>query len=94
MVAGILLALVSDATAQQRPCSPLGDLTTMTIQPRHVKLGFAGREANWLKIRPIIFRKTSSRVAVTSHCFDILSLAAGRVEAGCRLPGKARSSAA
>jgi hypothetical protein len=47
MVAGILLALVSDATAQQRPYSPLGDLMTMTVQPRHAKLGLAGREANW-----------------------------------------------
>ena len=48
VVAGILLALVSDATAQQRPYSPgLGDLMTMTVQPRHAKLGVAGREANW-----------------------------------------------
>jgi hypothetical protein len=48
VVAGILLALVSDATAQQRPYSPgLGDLMTMTVQPRHAKLGLAGREANW-----------------------------------------------
>lgn len=48
VVAGILLALISDATAQQRPYSPgLGDLMTMTVQPRHTKLGLAGREANW-----------------------------------------------
>ena len=48
VVAGILLALVSDAIAQQRAYSPgLGDLMTMTVQPRHAKLGLAGREANW-----------------------------------------------
>jgi hypothetical protein len=48
VVAGILLVLISDAAAQQRPYSPgLGDLMTMTVQPRHTKLGLAGREANW-----------------------------------------------
>jgi hypothetical protein len=25
----------------------LGDLMTMTVQPRHIKLAFAGREKNW-----------------------------------------------
>jgi hypothetical protein len=25
----------------------LGDLMTMTVQPRHTKLGLAGRELNW-----------------------------------------------
>ena len=25
----------------------LGDLMTMTVQPRHIKLGIAGRENNW-----------------------------------------------
>jgi hypothetical protein len=25
----------------------LGDLMTTTVQPRHIKLGFAGREKNW-----------------------------------------------
>jgi hypothetical protein len=25
----------------------LGDLMTMTVQPRHIKLGLAGREKNW-----------------------------------------------
>jgi hypothetical protein len=26
----------------------LGDLMTMTVQPRHIKLGLAGREKNWI----------------------------------------------
>jgi hypothetical protein len=48
VVAGILLVLVSDAIAQQRPyILGLGDLMTMTIEPRHTKLGLASREANW-----------------------------------------------
>jgi len=34
-----------DATAGWRP--GLGDLMTMTVQPRHLKLGLAGQEKNW-----------------------------------------------
>jgi hypothetical protein len=34
--------------AQPAPYRPgLGDLMTMTIQPRHIKLAIAGRENNW-----------------------------------------------
>jgi hypothetical protein len=44
----LLPATISDATAQQKPYSPgLGDLMTMTVQPRHTKLGLAVREGNW-----------------------------------------------
>lgn len=46
--------LVSPAGAQQNrptPAAPyepgLGDLMTMTVQPRHIKLWLAGREKNW-----------------------------------------------
>jgi len=43
------LALIRDAAAQEpaayRP--GLGDLMTMTIQPRHIKLALAGRAGNW-----------------------------------------------
>jgi hypothetical protein len=41
-------------SAQQAQAAPpptyrpgLGDLMTMTVQPRHTKLGLAGREKNW-----------------------------------------------
>jgi len=50
LVAALLLAAVGDADAQQKPppYNPgLGDLMTMTVQPRHAKLGLAGREGNW-----------------------------------------------
>jgi hypothetical protein len=48
LVAVVLPALINDATAQQKPYSPsLGDLMTMTVQPRHTKLGLAAREGNW-----------------------------------------------
>lgn len=34
-------------TAQPQYRPGLGDLMTMTVQPRHIKLAFAGREKNW-----------------------------------------------
>lgn len=53
----ITLSIVSLGNAQA-PVSPqdlapqtyrpgLGDLMTMTVQPRHIKLGLAGQERNW-----------------------------------------------
>jgi hypothetical protein len=48
LLAVLFPAAISDAAAQLKPYSPsLGDLMTMTVQPRHTKLGLAGREANW-----------------------------------------------
>src|SRR4029450_578987 len=40
-------------TAPQAPASQpyrpgLGDLMTMTVQPRHINLGLAGQEKNWV----------------------------------------------
>ena len=49
LVAAILLAAAGDATAQEKPTAytpGLGDLMTMTVQPRHAKLGLAAREGN------------------------------------------------
>jgi hypothetical protein len=51
--AGVALAFV--ALTAQAPAPPpqpsyrpgLGDLMTATVQPRHIKLGLAGREKNW-----------------------------------------------
>jgi hypothetical protein len=40
------LAMPSLATAQQH-LAALGDLMTAFVQPRHIKLGLAGREQNW-----------------------------------------------
>ena len=43
------LAAPSLTTAQQPAFHPgLGDLMTAFVQPRHTKLGLAGREGNWL----------------------------------------------
>jgi hypothetical protein len=47
------MMLASAAAAQQATEAPppyrpgLGDLMTTTVQPRHIKLAFAGREKNW-----------------------------------------------
>jgi hypothetical protein len=55
LIAGVTLA--ASAAAQQAaegqapppPYRPgLGDLMTTTVQPRHIKLAFAGREKNWV----------------------------------------------
>src|SRR5262249_60554938 len=47
-----LLPLIVGAQAPRDPGSPpyrpsLADLMTTTVQPRHVKLAFGGREKNW-----------------------------------------------
>jgi hypothetical protein len=55
LIAGVTLAAVSAAAqpaAEGQAAPPsyrpgLGDLMTTTVQPRHIKLGFAGREKNW-----------------------------------------------
>jgi hypothetical protein len=39
------VAAVAQTPAAYRP--GLGDLMTMTVQPRHLKLALAGREKNW-----------------------------------------------
>ena len=47
--APVFLAAQSPNPAQSPPAyrPGLGDLMTMTVQPRHIKLGLAGREKNW-----------------------------------------------
>jgi hypothetical protein len=52
IVAGVTLAAPVIVAAQTPEGPPayrpgLGDLMTTTVQPRHTKLGFAGREKNW-----------------------------------------------
>jgi hypothetical protein len=51
---GIVSAAHMAAAQNAPPAAPqayrpgLGDLMTMTVQPRHIKLGLAGQEKNWL----------------------------------------------
>ncbi len=55
LLAGLgVVSLSLTALAQNAPPAPpqayrpgLGDLMTMTVQPRHIKLALAGREKNW-----------------------------------------------
>lgn len=58
LLAGLGLVPASRvATVQDAPPAPqayrpgLGDLMTMTVQPRHIKLALAGREKNWTYAR-------------------------------------------
>lgn len=44
-IAGGLLAQTAAPVPDYHPS--LGDLMTMAVQPRHIKLGLAGREKNW-----------------------------------------------
>jgi len=42
------LAVPTLAAAQRQHTAALGDLMTAFVQPRHIKLGLAGKERNWL----------------------------------------------
>ena len=42
------LAVPTLAAAQRQHAAALGDLMTAFVQPRHIKLGLAGKERNWL----------------------------------------------
>ena len=57
LLAGALTAAIFGLGNAQTPATPpapqayrpgLGDLMTMTVQPRHTKLGLAGQEKNWV----------------------------------------------
>jgi hypothetical protein len=41
------LAVATLAAAQRQHPAALGDLMTAFVQPRHIKLGLAGKERNW-----------------------------------------------
>ena len=45
--AGAAFAQSGDETKQAGYRPGLGDLMTMTVQPRHIKVGLAGRAQNW-----------------------------------------------
>src|SRR5262249_5343181 len=52
VLAAALLFAPLAAGSQNAPSTPayrpgLGDLMTMTVQPRHLKVGLAGQERNW-----------------------------------------------
>ncbi len=48
VVFAVLAAVIAPAAAQSPSYrAGLGDLMTAYVQPRHAKLGFAGREENW-----------------------------------------------
>src|SRR6516162_8140420 len=48
IVVAAALAVPTLAFAQRQHAAALGDLMTAFVQPRHIKLGLAGNERNWL----------------------------------------------
>ncbi len=51
---GLAVGAIGSVSAQTPPAAPpvefrpgLGDLMTMLVQPRHIKIGLGGREKNW-----------------------------------------------
>src|SRR5260221_614819 len=89
LVAGAMLATTVFVAAQTPPegqnAPPpyrpgLGDLMTMTVQPRHIKLALAGREKNWVYaayelhqlvggVNPILFASRERELYVPRlHC--------------------------
>src|SRR6516162_3237319 len=48
VMAAAILAAPGLAAAQQPHAAAMGDLMTAFVQPRHIKLGLAGNERNWL----------------------------------------------
>lgn len=66
------------AVAQPEYHPSLGDLMTMAVQPRHLKLGVAGREKNWAyaKYEVSELRNAFARVARTVPVYRNADLAA------------------
>jgi hypothetical protein len=56
LLGGLAMLLASMAASGQNPAAPqpqayrpgVGDLMTMTVQPRHIRLLLAGHEQNWV----------------------------------------------
>ncbi len=70
--AAVVCLALSGAPAPAQPAQPeyhpsLGDLMTMAVQPRHIKLGLAGRARNWgyLTYEASELRNAFNRVART-----------------------------
>lgn len=92
LVAALGLAVYSSTRAQTSPAPApataalaqpeyhpsLGDLMTMAVQPRHLKLGIAGREKNWVyaKYELSELRNAFGRVARTIPVYRNTDLAA------------------
>lgn len=88
--AALLAAIAMRSTSSAQTAAPaavlaqpeyhpsLGDLMTMAVQPRHLKLGIAGREKNWAyaKYEVSELRNAFARVARTIPVYRNADLAA------------------
>jgi hypothetical protein len=81
LAAACVLLAPSGRPAQAQPETPaaaapdyhpsLGDLMTMAVQPRHIKLGIAGRERNWAYVtyESSELRNAFNRIARTTPVY-------------------------
>ena len=84
-VAMMLAALAAWPAAAQaappaaEPYRPgLGDLMTMTVQPRHIKLALAGREGNWPYAKYELHELAEAFDRVTRYGAEVPGIAVGR----------------
>ena len=85
-IAGPLFAMAQNAPAPapQAYRPGLGDLMTMTVQPRHIKLGLAGQEKNWPYAKYELHELEESFGAGLAHLAEIQGAAARRHDGGHR----------
>ena len=88
----MVLAVTGGRAPAQTPAQPdyhpsLGDLMTMAVQPRHIKLGLAGRARNWayLTYEASELRNAFNRVARTVPTYRNNDMA-GMVAANIKEP--------
>jgi hypothetical protein len=72
------VAAGADATVAPAYDPSMGDLMTMTVQPRHIKLGLAGKQQNWIyaKYELSELRNALGRVARTIPKYQSIDTAA------------------
>jgi hypothetical protein len=95
---GAQLALAQRNTDPQPGYHPsMGDLMTMTVQPRHLKLGLAGKYQNWIYAKYELgeLRNAFARVGRTIpeyQSIDVTALAAATLRAPLEAVGQAISA--
>jgi hypothetical protein len=77
---GLSQAVAAEADAHVAPSydPSMGDLMTMTVQPRHIKLGLAGKQQNWVyaKYELSELRNAFGRIARTVPKYQSIDTAA------------------
>jgi hypothetical protein len=90
----VMVGVPSLAAAQRQHPAALGDLMTAFVQPRHIKLGLAGSEQNWLYAAYELdqLRETFADVAEILPKYRVLSIP-DMIESTVKAPLAALSAA-